>query len=101
MSDRRFAVVAALVTLVLAGVVSQGASGLPDGLSYVAQLHDFADSETRSAVADGPLAGYSVARIKDDRLAGGLAGVLGCVACFAVVVTMLRRRGDGRIRGEA
>lgn len=97
MSRRRFTAGTVLVILLVAGVLSHAASGSPDGLTYVAQLHGFAGSETPSAVASGPLAGYSLDGVAGSRLAGSAAGLLGCAACFALVLVALRRRPGGAL----
>ena len=61
----------------LAGVVSYYASGSPDGLNKVAADQGLADKEKESAAADSPLAGYSTKDVDNERLSGGLAGVVG------------------------
>lgn len=66
-----------VVALLLAGVISLFASPSPDGLEYVAAEAGFSDTAAEHVAADGPLADYQVAGVTDDRLSGGLAGVLG------------------------
>ncbi len=66
-----------VVVLLLAGVISLFASPSPDGLEYVAAEVGFSGSAAEHVAADGPLADYQVAGVTDDRLSGGLAGVLG------------------------
>ena len=86
-----------LLCLLIAGVGSYYASAQPDGLEHVAESTGFIDSAEDSAVADSPLADYRVTGIDDERLSGGLAGVIG-VAIMAVLSTGLfwglRRRRD-------
>jgi hypothetical protein len=72
------------LSLVLAGGVSYYASSQPDGLEKVAGDVGFLDSAKESAVEDSPLAGYGVAGIENERISGGLAGVIG-VASTAVI----------------
>lgn len=97
MKQRTFLGLGLLLCLLIAGVGSYYASGHPDGLEHVAQSTGFSDSAESSAVADSPLADYQVMDVDDDRLSGGLAGVLG-VAIIAVLSTGLfwglRRRRD-------
>lgn len=97
MKQRSFLGLGLLICLLIAGVGSYYASGHPDGLEHVAQITGFSDSAAPSAVADSPLADYQVMGVDDDRLSGGLAGVLG-VATIAVLSTGLfwglRRRRD-------
>jgi cobalt/nickel transport protein len=72
------------VSLVLAGGVSYYASSHPDGLEKVAGDIGFLDSAKESAVEDGPLAGYGVAGVENERISGGLAGVIGVASTAAV-----------------
>ena len=68
-----------------------------DGLERVAETTGFGDSAEDSAVSGSPLSDYRVDGVEDDRLSGGLAGVIG-VAIMAVLSTGLfwglRRRGE-------
>jgi hypothetical protein len=82
--DRVFFVVGLFMAFVLAGFVSGFASSSPDGLEKVAEDRGFLDAARDHAFADFPIADYAVSGIDDERLAGGLAGVIGVVAAFAV-----------------
>jgi hypothetical protein len=73
-----------VVALLLAGVVSYYASSDPDGLTKVSQDKGFADTETEHGAKDSPLAGYSTKGVDNDRLAGGLAGVVGVVVVLVL-----------------
>ena len=73
-----------VVSLVLAGGVSYYASSQPDGLEKVAGDIGFLDSAKESAVEDGPLAGYGVAGVENERISGGLAGIIGVASTAAV-----------------
>jgi cobalt/nickel transport protein len=73
-----------VLSLVLAGGVSYYASSQPDGLEKVAGDIGFLDSAKESAVEDGPLAGYGVAGVDNERISGGLAGVIGVASTAAV-----------------
>ncbi|WP_165807123.1 PDGLE domain-containing protein [Nocardioides currus] len=84
-----------LVALLIAGVGSFYASSHPDGLNYVAEQTGFIDQEKASATSDGPFAGYSTRGIDDDRLSGGVAGVVGSLTTLLVgggLFWVLRRR---------
>jgi hypothetical protein len=84
-----------LVALVLAGVLSFYASSDPDGLNRVALDKGFADTETDHGTADAPLAGYAASGVDDERLSGGLAGVVGVVVVLALtagLAQVVRRR---------
>lgn len=73
-----------VVSLVLAGGVSFYASSHPDGLEKVAGDVGFLDSAKGSAVEESPLAGYGVAGVKNERISGGLAGVIGVASTAAI-----------------
>ena len=97
--NRRFFAVALLVVLLIAGGGSYYASAHPDGLTYVAEQTGFIDEEKTSATADGPFAGYSTQGIDNDRLSGGVAGVVGALATLLIGGGLFwalrgRRRGD-------
>jgi hypothetical protein len=72
------------LSLVLAGGVSYYASSQPDGLEKVAGDVGFLDSAKESAVEDRPLAGYGVAGVENERISGGLAGVIGVASTAAI-----------------
>lgn len=73
-----------VLAFLLAGFVSGYASGSPDGLEKVAADQGFLESGQDSAVAGSPLADYALSGIEDERLAGGLSGVIGVVLVLAV-----------------
>lgn len=73
-----------LVALLIAGVGSFYASAHPDGLNYVAEQTGFIDKEKTSATSDGPFAGYSTRGIDNERLSGGVAGVVGSLTVLLV-----------------
>lgn len=103
-SNRRFLLLLGAVALLVAGVVSSYASSHPDGLERVAESTGFIDTAEESANADGPLADYGVKGIDDERLSGGLAGVIGVgVTLLAAggLGLLLRRRGTGGAPGAA
>lgn len=95
-STRTLLVVGVLVSLLLAGIVSFYSSSRPDGLEYVAEQTGFGDSATSHAAEDSPFADYTTRGIRDERLSGGLAGVVGASLVFVVaggLFIALRRRG--------
>jgi hypothetical protein len=85
-----------LVALILAGVVSFYASSDPDGLSKVSEDGGFAQSEKEHRLSDSPLAGYGTKDVDNDRLSGGMAGVIGVGVTFVIaggLTLLVRRRG--------
>ena len=93
----------AVVALLLAGVVSYYASAHPDGLEYVAGKTGFLDSASDHGAADGPLADYGTKGVDNERLSGGLAGVIGTVVVllFAGGLAMVVRRRSSTSSDEA
>lgn len=83
-------------SLLLAGVVSFYASASPDGLEKVAADKGFDAKAEEHDAAGSPLADYGVEGVDDDRLSGGLAGVIGVgltvVAGTGVFWAVRRRR---------
>lgn len=98
MKTRTFLLSGLLVALVLGGVVSFYASSHPDGLEYVAEEVGFLDAADDHAAADGPMADYSVKGVDDQRVAGGLAGVIGIgitlLLAGGIAFAVRRRGGD-------
>jgi cobalt/nickel transport protein len=74
---KKFYLVASLVTLLLAGVLSFYASSSPDGLEKVAERIGFIDTAKEHAISDSPLADYGVKGVDNDRVSVGLSGVIG------------------------
>jgi cobalt/nickel transport protein len=64
-------------SLILAGGVSYSASSHPDGFEKSAGEIGFLDTAKESPLKDSPLAEYGVAGVENERLSGGLAGVIG------------------------
>lgn len=83
-----------LAAVALAAAAGLVASRSPDGLQRVAADQGFAQTERRHALADGPLAGYSVEGVEDEGIGAALAGAIGVVATAVAVIgglTLLRR----------
>ena len=95
-SNRAVALGILVVALVLAGVVSFYAASTPDGLTKVSEDKGFDTTAETHGTEDGPFAGYGTSFVDDDRLSGGLAGVVGVVVVLALaggLTLALRRRG--------
>jgi cobalt/nickel transport protein len=97
--SKRFFAVFLLVALLIAGFVSFYASGDPDGLTKVAEDKGFAAQEREHRLGDSPLADYGVKDVENERLSGGLAGVIGVGLTLAVgggLFWVVRRRDTTR-----
>lgn len=106
MRTRTLTAVGLVVALLLAGVASYYASAHPDGLEYVAERTGFLDTADEHAAADGPLADYTTEGVENDRLSGGLAGVIGALVVLLLaggLALAVRRRapGEGTDRAPA
>lgn len=105
---RTLLIAGAIVALVLAGIVSFYASAHPDGLEKVAGDKGMDTKVEEHALADAPLADYGVEGVDNERISGGLAGVLGVAGTLVVgsgIFWIVKRRGaadgsaDSRARG--
>ncbi|MET8141643.1 energy-coupling factor ABC transporter permease [Sphaerisporangium sp. NPDC005288] len=98
----------ALVTVLLAGVVSFYASSSPDGLEKVAGDKGLNVNERGHSLGGGPLSDYSVKGVQDERLSVGVAGVAGVgitVLAGGAIFYVVRRRNrqgeaEGRLDGD-
>lgn len=94
MSSRAFTAWFLVTTVAVAAGLRHVASSHPDGLEHVAGSIGFLDAARDSVTSGSPLAGYTVAGMGNAHLSAGLAGVLGCLATFAVaaLLTMSHNR---------
>ena len=106
-----------LVALLLAGVVSNFASGSPDGLDATARqgctfnADDeitggtcMLQEEREHQLAGSPLADYGIRGIGNDALSTGLSGVLGVLITFGLgagLFWLVRRRSATEAAGSA
>lgn len=96
-----FIVLGLLVACAVALLLGPEASTEPDGLNKVAIDHGFDGTERTHAFDDTPVAGYSLAGIENERLATGLAGVIGVAVTFALgagIIHVTRRRTNNEAR---
>jgi hypothetical protein len=89
-----------VVSAILAGAVSYYASSSPDGLEKVAGDIGFGETAKDSATSDSPLSDYGVEGVTDERVAVGLAGVIGVVVtaglAFGLFLWLGRRNAARR-----
>lgn len=94
-----------VVALILAGIVSFYAANSPDGLTKVSEDKGFASSQRTHGAQDGPFAGYGTSFIDNDRLSGGVAGVVGVLVVLALgsglTLAVRRKRSDESDEGGA
>jgi len=87
-SSKKFYIGGALISLLLAGVVSFYASSNPDGLEKVAGDIGFIETAKDPATSGSVLADYGVEGVENERASVGVAGVIG-VAATGVIATGL------------
>jgi cobalt/nickel transport protein len=95
-SNRALLLAGLVISLLIAGVASFYASSHPDGLEHVAEQTGFASTQESSAAEASPLADYQTSGVENQRLSGGIAGVLGVGVVLLVgggLFWVLRRRG--------
>lgn len=86
------------VAIALALFVSPFASGNPDGLNKVAIDQGFDDAATEHALEDGPLAGYGIRGIDNERMSKGLSGLVGVLVTFGVGMLLFGALRSARAR---
>jgi hypothetical protein len=81
---RLFLLSGLLVALGLAMLVSGFASSAPDGLNKVAEDHGIAASAREHLFENGPLAGYAVKGVGNDRVSTAISGLIGVLVTFGI-----------------
>jgi uncharacterized membrane protein len=92
-----------LAAIGLALLVSGFASSSPDGLNKVAEDHGFAANARQHLFENGPLAGYAVKGVSNDRLSTGISGLIGVLVTFGIglaLFAVVRVMRSGRDRSE-
>jgi len=87
-SQRRSVAVPLIASGIIATILSPFASGLPDGLEWVAQKYAFLHESAPTFVS--PLPDYAVPTISNEALTTGLAGIIGVVITFFIAWTVAR-----------
>jgi len=93
--QNKFLLAGFVLSLFLAGVVSNYASSSPDGLEKVAEDIGFLENAKEQVNSDGLLADYGVKGVENERLSTGAAGVIGVIATAGVstgLFLILRRK---------
>jgi cobalt/nickel transport protein len=83
-SFKPFLVAGILVALGLAVFASPFASTSPDGLNRVAEDQGFSGAADRHAFDSGPVAGYELDAVEDERWSKGLSGLIGVALTFTL-----------------
>jgi cobalt/nickel transport system permease protein len=92
-----------LVAVGLGLFVSGFASAAPDGLNKVAEDKGFAAKARQHLFENGPLAGYAVKGVDNERLSKGLSGLIGVLVTFGVglaLFALMRAARAGRDHSE-
>jgi hypothetical protein len=100
---RLFLLSGLLVALGLAMLVSGFASSAPDGLNKVAEDHGIAGYAKQHLFENGPLAGYAVKGVGNDRLGTAISGLIGVLVTFGIglaLFALLRAMRSGSGEGE-
>lgn len=90
-----------IVVLGLAFFVGPLASSSPDGLNKVAIDKGLDAQQQEHATADGPLAGYGVKGVDDERLSKGLSGIIGVAITFGIGMVIFGLLARSRSRTPA
>ena len=77
-----------VVCLVIAGIFSLFASSEPDGLERIAEDQEFIHAGEGNEVIESPMPDYAVQGIDNEALAGSLAGIIGVVLMFGLVMVV-------------
>ncbi len=87
-SPKRSVTVPLVASGIIAAMLSPFASGLPDGLEWVAEKYRFLHEAAPSFVS--PLADYTVPSINNEMLATGIAGLLGVIITFSIAWSLAK-----------
>jgi cobalt/nickel transport protein len=103
-SNLRLFLLGGLLVAAGLGLFASGfASSSPDGLEKVAGDTGFLQTARDHLFADGPLAGYAVKGIDNERLSTGVSGLIGVLVTFGLGIALfalVRALRSGRDRSE-
>jgi len=86
-----------LVSVILAVIFSHFASKLPDGLEKIAEEKEFLEKNEGKEVFSALLLDYVFPGIKNEIIAGSLAGLIGVLLTFGITTVLaylLRKRAS-------
>lgn len=92
---KKFTWIALAVALALAAFISPLACGWLDGLERVAENLGFLSRGEGPPLLNAPIPAYSIPGLRDERVATGLAGIVGTLGVFGVALglaALLRKR---------
>lgn len=99
--EMTFILIALLLALAMAAILSPWASSFPDGLEKVAEQMGFLHrAEGKPAWEHSPMPDYAVPGVQSEALSTGLAGLLGTLMVFGIASILgwglirLRHRRD-------
>ncbi|MDY6966678.1 MAG: PDGLE domain-containing protein [Halobacteriota archaeon] len=75
-----------IIALVLSGAISLFATSSPDGLERVAEDIGFIEEGEEEEVMEAPMPDYAISEIEDETLSASLAGLIGTVVIFLIVI---------------
>lgn len=87
MTTKKLVLVGAVISLVIAGIVSYFASSNPDGLEKVSGDKGLDVNVTDSAVSDSIFADYGIAGLENST---GLAGVIGVIITAVIAYGLVK-----------
>ncbi|HGJ65595.1 TPA: hypothetical protein ENS27_09420 [bacterium] len=79
---RKDIIIGLVIALFLAGIISIFASSSPDGLEKVAENLGFLEKGEGDPALKAPVPDYAMPGIKNEKLATGIAGIVGTLILF-------------------
>lgn len=87
-SEKKSVTIPLLASGIIATILSPFASGLPDGLEWVAQKFNFLHESTPTFISAMP--DYTIPAVSNEMLTTGLAGLLGVIITFVIAWIVAR-----------
>jgi cobalt/nickel transport protein len=92
---RKDIIIGLVIALFLAGIISIFASSSPDGLEKVAENLGFLEKGEGDPTLKAPVPDYAMPGIKNEKLATGIAGIVGTLILFGLgygLATVIKSR---------